>query len=233
MPAVALGQLPGSLPALVNALNVQDPLGTTTPLEAALRGMTQYTKTAKRPDRQMVGIITTDGRPNGCERSIDTLAAILKQHRESTGQLTFVIGLTDADFSVLELLAKAGGAPPHSTHCAGGVNPCSFYDVGDGDPTAFVAALQQIQRSVVGCRFGMPTTAGGLVDPTTMIVQWSSPTHAATERIPRVDSPNASCQGWYADAAKPGEFVLCTATCAQLQAQPSVQVDVLVGCLGS
>lgn len=232
-PAVPLGELPEQLPGLIAALNTQDPLGTTTPLEAALRGMTQSMSSTQRPSRQMVGIVTTDGRPNGCERSTQALADILQHHRERTGQLTFVIGMTGANYEVLEELARAGGATPHSTHCAGGFDPCTFYDVGDGDAKAFVDALRQIQRSVVGCRFGMPTTDGGLVDPDTMMVQWSSEAQSTPQSLTRVAVPSATCQGWYADPDSPGVFTLCTATCALLQAQPSVQIDVLAGCRGS
>ncbi len=233
VPEVALGELPGHLPALVAALNAQDPLGTTTPLEAALRGMTRYAASAKRPDRQMVGLITTDGSSNGCERDAANLAAILRQHRDATGQLTFVVGMTGANYTVLETLAQAGGAPPHETHCAGSISPCSFYDVGDGNPEAFVDALQQIQRSVVGCRFGMPTTDSGLVDPNTMMVEWNSSSQTVDQLLPHVTSMSDCGKGWYADPTKPGEFSLCPETCNQLQAEPLVHVNVLAGCLGS
>jgi hypothetical protein len=232
-PEVALGELPDHLPKLVAALNAQDPLGTTSPLEAALRGVTRYTASAKRPDRQMVGVITTDGSPNGCERDIGQLASILQEHRDTTGQLTFVIGMTGADYPVLEGLAEAGGAAQHTTHCAGGIDPCTFYDVSDGNPEAFVDALQQIQRSVVGCRFGMPTTDSGLVDPNTMVVEWSSSSHALAQQLSRVQSPSDCGQGWYADPTRPTEFSLCEETCTRLQAEPLVHIDVLAGCLGS
>lgn len=233
VPAVPLGELPDQFSALIAALNGQDPLGTTTPLEAALRGMTQSMSSTQRTARQMVGIVTTDGRPNGCERNTEALADILLRHREATGQLTFVIGMTGANYEVLEQLARAGGASPHLTHCAGGYNPCTFYDVGDGDPKAFIDALMQIQRSVVSCRFGMPTTPHGLVAPETMIVQWRSEAEPTPKHLARIAVPNTSCQGWYADPSHPGEFSLCTATCALLQAQPSAHVEVLAGCRGS
>jgi len=233
VPEVALGELPSHLPTLQAALNAQDPLGTTTPLEAALRGMTQYAAAAKRPARQMAGVITTDGSTNGCERNVATLAGILRQHREATGQLSFVVGMTGANYTVLETLAQAGGATPHTSHCAGGISPCSFYDVADGNPEAFVDALQQIQRSVVGCRFGMPTTDSGLIEPNTMLVQWSSTSQPAAARLQRVTSAADCGQGWYADPTTPGEFSLCPETCTTLQGQPLVRIDVAVGCLGS
>jgi hypothetical protein len=233
VPQVPMGELPGNLPNLIAALNDQDPLATTSPLEAALRGMTSYAAQAKRGDRSMVGVITTDGNANGCERDASKLAAILKQHRDTTGQLTFVIGMTGANYPVLETLAQAGGADLHTQHCAGGISPCSFYDVSDGTPAAFIDALQQIQRSVAGCRFGMPNTDSGLVDPATLVVEWKSSAHATLTRLTRRAALAECGEGWYADAAHPGQFALCPSTCAFLQAEALVNINVLVGCLGS
>ena len=232
-PSVPLGELPGQLSTLIEALNAQKPLGSTTPIEAALRGLTRYTESAKRPDRQMVGVIVTDGEPAGCEADTGKLSAILTAHRASAGQLTFVIGMTGAKYEVLEALATAGGAPPHTTHCAGNITPCSFYDVGDGNPEAFVDALQQIQRSVVGCRFGMPMTDAGIIDPNTLAVEWQSSRQSTPTRIPRVDSAAACGDGWYADPSRAGEFSLCPTTCTLLQTETQVNINVLAGCLGS
>lgn len=231
-PEVALGELPSHRPTLVAALDAQAPIGTTSPLEAALRGMTRFTAREKRPERQMVGVITTDGSANGCERDADKLSEILRQHRETTGQLTFVIGMTGADYAILENLAQAGGASAHTAHCAGGISPCTFYDVGDGDPAAFIDALQQIQRSVVGCRFGMPSTDGGLVDPESMVIQWRTSSQDI-KQLARVNGPADCGEGWFADPTTPGEFSLCPSTCDLMQSAPFTRVDVLAGCLGS
>ncbi|HEY5956686.1 MAG TPA: hypothetical protein VIV60_09045 [Polyangiaceae bacterium] len=232
-PQVPMGELPAHLPDLVAALNAQDPLGTTTPLEGALRGITAYAAQAKRPERQMVSVITTDGNPNGCERDANKLAAILKQHRDATGQLTFVIGMTGANYPVLETLAQAGGAALHTAHCAGDISPCSFYDVSDGTPSAFIDALQQIQRSVVGCRFGMPSTDGGLVDAKSMVVEWKANGRTSATRLVRQSNSGDCGEGWYPDADHPGQFALCPSTCSFLQAQALVSVNVLIDCLGS
>jgi hypothetical protein len=239
-PEVPLAELPGSYGALFSKLNEQIPNGTTSPLEAALLGLTRYTTANKRSERQMIGVIVTDGNPNGCNPSVPYLAGILSNHRAETGQLTFVIGMTPenekptdkikVNHEVLEQLAIAGGATPHTTHCAGGINPCSFYDVGAGESKAFVDALQQIQRSIVGCRFTMPTTDAGLVDPNTFAVEWSSATEATPIRLPRLNSRDDCGEGWYAEQ---GEFALCDKTCSLLQGNLQVRIDVLAGCLGS
>lgn len=232
-PEVPLGRLPGQIPSLVNALNAQSPLGVTTPMEAALRGLVAYTAAAKSSDRSMVAILVTDGEPNGCEKDVTKLSSIVSNHLAATGIKTFIIGTDDANFATLEQLAEAGGATPHSIYCAAGFSTCSFFNVGAGQPEAFIDALQQIQRSVVGCRFSLPTTDAGIVDPSTLQVNVVSPANP-DRQILQHRAIAADCgDGWYADPDHPGEFVLCPNSCSTVQAQVGVSIELLAGCLGA
>ncbi len=233
VPTVPLGQLPGNQQALVNALNAQSPLGTTTPIEAAVRGLVTYTAQAKQPGRNMVAVLVTDGEPNGCELDPTVLAGILSAQLTATGIKTFIIGMDGANFQTLEELAVAGGATPHSTYCADGFASCSFFNVGEGKPEAFVDALQQIQRSVVGCRFSLPTTDAGIVDPATLTVNVVSPAALEQQTLKHVASVGDCGDGWYSDPNRPGEFALCPQTCSTVQAEVGVSVELLAGCLGS
>jgi len=233
VPAVALGRLPGTLPELVNSLNSQSPLGTTTPIEAALRGLISYTASARSVDRSMVAILVTDGAPNGCELNTDTLANLISTHRTNTGIKTFIIGTDGADFQTLEQLAVAGGATPHSIYCTTDFSSCSFFNVGAGAPEAFIDALQQIRRSVVGCRFTLPSTDAGIVDPSTLVVDVVSPANADRETLVRRTSAADCGDGWYADPSHPGEFSLCPQSCTNVQSQVGASVELLAGCLGS
>jgi hypothetical protein len=233
IPTVPLGQLPGQQQNLVNALNAQSPLGTTTPIEAALRGLVSYTAQAKQPNRSMVAVLVTDGEPNGCDLSTSTLGSILATHRLATGIKTFIIGMDGANFQTLEQLAVAGGATPHTTYCASGFSSCSFFNVGGGKPEAFIDALQQIQRSVVGCRFALPSTDAGIIDPDTLVVNTVSPANPDQQSLKRLPSAVACGDGWYSDPMAPGEFALCPGTCSAVQAQLGVRIELLAGCLGS
>lgn len=233
VPTVQLGRLPGNHQSLVNALNAQSPLGTTTPIEAALRGLVAYTAQSKQPDRSMVAVLVTDGDPNGCELGTSALSGIVSTHLAATGIKTFIIGMDGANFQTLEQLAVAGGAAPHATYCAAGFPTCSFFNVGAGKPEAFVDALQQIQRSVVGCRFSLPVTDAGIVDPATLVVNVVSPANPEQRTLKRVASLAACGSGWYSDPTRPGEFVLCPQTCSSVQSEIGVSVELLVGCLGS
>lgn len=233
IPAVSLGRLPEHLPALVHALNSQSPLGTTTPLEAALRGLISYTTSNKSATRSMVAILVTDGDPNGCELNPLTLAKLIADHQTKTGIKTFIIGTDGANFQTLEQLAVAGGATPHSIYCTAGFPRCSFFNVGAGAPEAFIDALQQIQRSVVGCRFTLPSTDEGIVDPDSLVVDVVSPATADRQTLVRRSSAGECGDGWYADPTHPGEFSLCPQSCSAVQSQVGVSIEVLAGCLGS
>ena len=232
MPAVPLGRLPGQLATLVGALNAQGPLGTTTPVEAALRGLVTYTAQAKTANRSMVGILVSDGDPNGCDEVIGDLAGILSTQLSTTGIKTFVIGMADATFQTLEQLAIAGGATAHSTYCAPGFASCHFFNVGAGQPEAFVDALQQIQRSVVGCRFALPSTDAGIVDPATLVVNVVSPANPDQQTLQHVASLADCGSGWYADANQPAKLP-CPGYLHQRASRSGVSVELLVGCLGS
>jgi hypothetical protein len=81
-----------------------------THIEGALRGIADYTTANETPGRNMIGVLMTDGDPNGCVESIPTLRGIIADHLAATGIRTFVIGMEGATDANLEELATAGGA---------------------------------------------------------------------------------------------------------------------------
>lgn len=121
-PDVAPAVLPGNASTLNTSLNGHSPeslLGASgTPIEGALRGATQYCLTyqAAHTDEQCVAVIVTDGKPefDSCEKNYDKLAAIAKAAADK-GVITFAVGLKGADFSLLNKIAVAGGAPDCDT----------------------------------------------------------------------------------------------------------------------
>lgn len=152
--------------AFNSVLNSTEP-GGGTPMEAALRGVTFYTGANRTPGHVTIGILVTDGDPQGCDENLSHLSTILSDHYSSTTIRTYVIGMTGATFKNLEQLAVGGGAPTHAatvgtlTNACGSVAaPCHFWNVGDGDPAGFIQALAAIQQSANGCNAG-----GGTVNP--------------------------------------------------------------------
>lgn len=232
VPAVPLGLLSENRQALVDALNAQSPAGVTTPIEAALRGMTAWTKAQKTPLRSMAGLLITDGEPSGCSNNSELLAAIVAQHLSDTGIPTFVLGMDGAKFAPLEAIAAAGGGASHTDYCPSGIRPCHVYNVGNGDPTAFSLALEQIKGAVVQCRFAMPSTDSGVVDPRRMQVVYRQ--DAGDQVLTFVASPEACAElGYYFDDNEaPTEVALCPETCAALRSARASEVILSVDCLG-
>ena len=235
-PVVALAELPQARGPLAAALNAQVPWADRTPLEAALRGMIQRTASARRPGRQMMGLLITDGGPEGCQSNANSLAKLVRDHRTSTGIPTYVVGTTGAAFSWLETIAEAGGAQAHTDRCAGGVSPCHFYNVGSGQPDVFIAVLQRIRRSAIACRFAVPKSSTGLIDLNAIKLSFTPAAGGAPVRVHRVNSPSA-CGGGagfhYDEARAPKYIQLCPASCEAFRANDGGKVDILLGCQGS
>ena len=138
-----------------------------TPTEAAIRGLTKFTAANRRGGRVTIGILVTDGDPNGCNEVLKDLSDLLQAHYTATQLRTYVIGMTGANFANLEAIAAGGNAPLHpdvvgglTDACGNGPGPCRHWNVADGDPTAFIAALAAIQESADGCKDG-----GGVINP--------------------------------------------------------------------
>jgi len=218
---------------LVNALNGATPSGMT-PTEGAIRGLNSFTASHVSPPRIMIGILITDGDPTACNQNIDFLAGLMSQHLANTGIRTFVIGMNGATFDNLETWAVAGGGPVHANFCDTGVPNCHYYNVGDGDPQAFIQALQQIQQAAVSCQFQLPTPEAGLLDPSKVSVEYVPGNGGATQKFTQVDNAAACVAGgfYYDNNTSPTVLFLCPASCSAVQADPNAKVQVLFGCQG-
>jgi von Willebrand factor type A domain len=236
VPDVPLGQLPGNLTQLDNALNSNVPTGGT-PTQAALNGMVTFTNQNQQPNRVMIGILVTDGVPDSsCDPNVNNLATIIQNHLTNDKIKTFVIGMTGAVYNSLETMAAPGGAKGHSQYCGAGLTPpCYSYDVGNGSPAAFNAVLSAIQQSAVACQFSMPQTDGGIVDPSKVQVQYSAGGNPPAQTLPHVnDATQCGGGGWYYDNnSSPTTILLCSSTCSIVQLDAAAKIDVAVGCLGS
>ena len=164
MPATGYTTLPSH--AFDGVLNSNVP-GGATPMEAALRGLTTFTAANRRPGHVTIGILVTDGDPQGCNQNLTTLSGILDAHYKATKIRTYVIGMEGATFANLEKMAVGGNAPTHAANvgaltgaCGDVAAPCRFWNVGNGDPAGFIQALAAIQQSADGCKPG-----GGDINP--------------------------------------------------------------------
>lgn len=224
--------------ALKQNLNAQVPNGSNTPTEAALRGLAAYTSSIQPVaiGHTIIGILITDGIPEGsCNNSATALRQIVQAHYMATGIRTFVIGMTGADFGVLETIASAGGAQPHSQYCNGSSSSCHYYSVGNGNPAVFIDVLRAIQQSAVGCTYQVPTPDAGLIDFDQVKVEYTPGNGGPMQQFDKVnDASQCTTNSWYYDNnANPTQVILCPDTCALVQADSQAKVDLMLGCLGS
>ena len=138
-PTVPLGSLsdPGHESQLVNAFNSIDPNGNT-PTSAALGGATQWAidqqVTGEGAIEKFVVILVTDGSPNGCDESIQTISSIAGNAYNNHDVLTFAVGLQGSNENDMDAIAAAGGTT------------AGFF-IGNGNTQAdLIAALKAIQR---------------------------------------------------------------------------------------
>jgi hypothetical protein len=235
--AVELSVLPvdASHPLIVT-LDEDDPVGGLgTPIEAALRGITEFTAANVTSGRTMIGILITDGDATQCTEDYDAMGGIVGQHLAATGIRTFLIGMTGATLSNLETIASQGGAPEHSEFCGSGAESCHYWDVGDGDPDAFVSALEQISSvALIACDYVVPAPPPGqALDVDLVNVSFTSAAGVETALF-RVDGPSACGEdgGWYYDdPSAPTRIGLCPSSCSVVEsADVGSSVHVSYGC---
>lgn len=219
--------------ALITALDESGPTGGMgTPIEAALRGIVDYTKNNQTPGRTMVGVLATDGDPSGCDENIGRLSRIIEQHLAETGLRTFIIGMTGASLNNLERLAAVGGAPEHGPQFCGNQQDCHFWSVGDGDPVAFVDALAQIEAAaVVPCSYGIPDPPPGVSLDRDLVNVLFTAKSGNDFVISRVDDC-ATSGGWvYDNPENPTLLSLCSATCDAVTAEGiGASLNIAYGC---
>ncbi len=213
--------------------------GLGTQIEAALRGIATYTAGHVTPGRTTIGILMTDGDPNGCDNNVANLATIVKNHFTATGIKTFVIGMNGATLANLERYAAEGGAQPHTDFCGSGPSPCHYWDVGNGDPAAIVSALTAIAgQGVVPCVYAIPTTTstGEAINFGLVNVQYrdKDANPITVGQVPAAADCGAQ-GGWYYNTdpsvGKPTEIHLCPATCdLAKEAGTAAGVNVVFGC---
>ena len=236
VPSVPLTAIPAGASALVASLNAATPNGAFTTTEGSIRGMNAFTSTPanRSSTRTLAQVLITDGAPTACPlRDNPSLAALIDAQRSQIGINTYVVGMNGANYTNLEALATAGGAPAHSTLCASGAASCHYYDVGAGSASAFSAALRDIQLAAVGCTYNLPTPSRGILDPERVRVRYESGVSATD--LPRITNAAAcpsSGNGWYYDSnTAPTAVRLCTSTCTTVRADPAARINVLFGCL--
>ena len=183
----------------------------------------------------MIGILVTDGDPTDCNTDTTDLKDLIYNHVQSTQIKIFVIGMTGATFDNLEDWAKAGGAQEHTDYCSSSITPCHFYNIGTGDPQAFVAALQQISQKAIACTYQMPTSDAGTIDPDKVSVEYTAGGQSTAQTLKNIGTlSKCAAGGWYYDdPVSPSTITFCPETCTTVQADEGAKIQILLGCLGA
>jgi hypothetical protein len=246
-PAVALGRLPGHADAIIDSLTGQEPDGFGTPIEGALRGVTEYCKgfQSSHADEDCVAVLITDGKPeyaSGCEENHDKLAAIAGKAWTDHGVRTFAVGLAGADFGLLDKIAKAGGAAdcdPESSRFS-----C---DVSDGagkleqalakirDTVTTTEVRTEIQTRTesrpLECEWLMPEPGEDQTLDKERVNVSLAGNAAALEpgRVP--DAESCRENAWYYDSlSAPERIIACPQTCDAIEQGAYTDVKILLGC---
>ena len=232
---VEAGDTNGQLAALVTELNDNDPDGST-PTERAINTLIAETNAhVPTGTRRTIGVLITDGDPNsGCNDDVSDLGDILNGHFNDDGIPTYIIGMTGATADNLEEMAVGSGAEPHDDYCDPSHSTCSYYTVGDGNPQAFMAALDSIRSSVLGCEYVVPSSQVGISDLDTLDVQFTPEASAAAIGLTRVanEAACASASEFFVDLSGVDPIVkLCPATC-DLRGE-GASIDISLKCEGS
>jgi hypothetical protein len=221
-PLIDLTQLPLD-PAhqMIQAISADEFTTSGTEIEGALRGIAQYTAARKVPDREMIGVLMTDGDPTGCDSRIENLAAVVADHYNTTGIRTFIIGMEGATESNLERIAAGGGAEPHDDFCGSLTPPCHYWSVGDGSGDVLSQALNAIidQSAPLACEFPLSSVQpaeGQTLDTATINVTFTSADGSETtiyNVASEAECPPGEMAWHYDNPAAPTSIQLCAATC--------------------
>jgi hypothetical protein len=215
-----------------------------TPTECAIRGLSSFCKDHKmRTGQKCVGVLVTDGRPQG-ECSVDQNNLVsLTQTAAMEGTPIFTLGMVGADFAFLNRVAVGGGTD--CTPNADG-NAC---DVTSGKD-AFVAALNAIRETVVvketridketivteepiACEWTIPPPPKDQqFDKDKVNVRFSG-TDVAARTLGKTTQAECATfpDGWHYDSEDaPTKVLVCSKACDEIKAARGAKISIELGC---
>lgn len=244
-PSVPIGRLPGHAAAIHTSLDaVPTATGWGTPLEGALNGVTTFCKNfqAANPMEKCIAVLVTDGKPQlGCSEDYAAITQIATD-AHAAGVTTFAVGLSGADFALLDMIAMAGGAADCSDAAdrfacdvSGGASQLvdALNNIRDVVTTTVThtETVTTIEETPLECEWEIPESEDRPFDKELVNVGLSSPSggDVMLGQVPGED--DCAARGWhYDDAAAPTRIVACEDTCTLIQTTPAAKIDILLGC---
>lgn len=232
-PDAPYGLLPGNLTAVRNALDAASPTGVSV-LEAAIRGVIDYTAANVKPNRNMVGVLFSDIHdPFDCQTNEAALAGLVTAHTNSTGIPFYWVALdffNASEVANVETMAAGGGVTPHADLCDAtyGTSPCTSYAPED-TPASIEAALTAIFRAERSCEFTYPSG----VPVSQFSMTYSAGGTGPVTSLARVTSA-AQCgatPGYYLNSnSAPTTITLCPQTCASVRGDAAPALNTVASC---
>jgi hypothetical protein len=222
--AVEIAPLPGIASAITSSMAGHSPT-TSTPTSAALQGAIDHASwwAHQHAGDAVVAVLATDGDPTECDTNLAHIDAIAASGVAATPKiLTFVIGV-GSSLSSLDGIAAAGGT-----------TSAYLVDTNANVNQQFLAAMNAIRHSVLGCQYQIPLPASGSPNYQEVNVVFTPGGGGSPRTFPNVmgkASCPASGDGWYYDhPAAPTQIMLCDSTCTEVQADTAGNVDITLGC---
>jgi hypothetical protein len=246
-PAVPMGPLPDNAGAVTAAYG-QPSQGLFTPIEPALRGMTSFCASFQQqnPDIKCVGVLISDGAPTACNLDPNILIGIAEGAYNNDNVMTFTVGMTGADFNLLNQVAMWGGSdctPNDPNTYACDVTPGSGMTLLQAFESIreFVTTLEErveykteITTKISECEWGIPPVPEGETFNKDMVnVVFSEPgvEDVSFGRVGGLESCVAGKGAWYYDDPEnPTQVIACPDSCEYLKSVEGGVVNIQFGC---
>jgi len=260
-PDVPMGLLPDHAINITNSLASHSPGGNRggrgsgggTPIEGALRGVTSYCAQYKQdttlnPEgKNCVAVLVTDGLPTRCSEDPAVLVGIAADAYANHEVMTFTIGMTGADFGLLDQIAQAGQAdctpdPGDATWaCNVSTGGTTFIDALDLIRTTVTRLetrtelVPQLVTETLACEWEITEPPAGSIFDSRMVNVVFSPTGQTADRqfFGRVSSISICGDklGWaYDNEINPTRIIACPRTCDTIQASGNGTIEIQLGC---
>jgi hypothetical protein len=222
-PDAEIGELPGASAGLSTAIAAQSP-GGNTPTLPSLEGAIAHAQewAGDHPDHQAVVVYLTDGYPRGCGDNDGAIGNAADAAADAFAGLpsirTYVLGV-GSNLGDLNQIAESGGT-----------DQAFFVDAGQDVTIQLTEALASIRDDVtVDCTYTIPDPPPGRsLDYGLVNVRYTD-SAGDTVDVSRDPSDSDCNEGWqYSDDRT--QIMLCGDTCAAVEADPNVELEVLFGC---
>ncbi|HEY3806921.1 MAG TPA: VWA domain-containing protein [Kofleriaceae bacterium] len=225
-PEVEIAALPGVASQITSSISGHSPIAGT-PTYQALLGAVQHAQSwaSSHSSDTVVVVLATDGDPesNCGSNSVAAVETVAQSGYSGTPKIpTFVIGV-GTDLTNLDGIAAAGGT-----------GSAFIVDTGGSADQQFLAALNAIRGTAIGCTYQIPVPSMGTINYSQVNIIYTPGGGGSPMTIPQVASMSAcpsTGNAWYYDnATAPTEIILCSATCGTIEADSTGSLGIALGC---